>query len=87
MKISEEQARKLIAAKIKQEKERHIADFGSIKVLNGPYGPYVTNGKLNAKIPKDTDPKSITQDQAKKLLAEAPKKPKRRFNRSAKTAK
>jgi DNA topoisomerase-1 len=73
--ITEAEARELYAAKLKAEAEKNIADFGDgIKVLNGRYGPYITDGKKNAKIPKDTEPKSITHDQAKKLLAEAPAK-------------
>jgi DNA topoisomerase-1 len=81
MKITEEEAKKLIAAKQKQERERVIADFGKIKVLRGPYGPYVTDGKTNAKIPKEVKPESVTEEKAKKMIAEAPKGPKRRFPR------
>ena len=52
-----------------------IADFGDgIKILKGRYGPYITDGKKNAKIPKDTEPDSITHEQAKTLLTEAPTK-------------
>lgn len=84
--ISEVEARELYAEKLKTEAEKNIADFGDgIKVLNGRYGPYITDGKKNAKIPKDTDPKTITHDEAKKLLAEAPAKTgKRRFTRKKK---
>lgn len=71
--ITLEQALELYDAKLKAEAEKNIADFGDgVKVLNGRYGPYVTDGKKNAKIPKDTDPKSITHDQAKEMLAGAP---------------
>jgi DNA topoisomerase I, bacterial len=59
-------------AKLEQEKNRNIADFGCIKVLNGPFGPYVTDGKKNARIPKDTDPKTVTESIAKELLEKAP---------------
>ena len=80
--IAEDKARQLYAEKLKAEAEKNIADFGDgIKVLNGRFGPYITDGKKNAKIPKDTDPKSITHDQAKKLLAEAPAKKGRRTPR------
>ena len=73
--ITEAEARELYVAKLKAEAEKNITDFGDgIKVLNGRYGPYITDGKKNAKIPKDTDPKSIDHAQAKKLLAEAPAK-------------
>lgn len=71
--ITEEEARELYAAKLKAEAEKNIADFGDgIKVLNGRYGPYITDGSKNAKIPKDVDPRSITHEQAKQYLSEAP---------------
>jgi DNA topoisomerase-1 len=79
--ITHEEALELYAAKLKAEAEKNIADFGDgIKVLNGRYGPYITDGKKNAKIPKDTDPKTVTHEQAKTILAEAPE-PKGRFAR------
>jgi DNA topoisomerase-1 len=71
--ITLEEALELYAAKLKSEAEKNIADFGDgIKVLNGRYGPYITDGTKNAKIPKDTDPKIITHDQAKQMIADAP---------------
>ncbi len=77
--VTLERALELYDAKLQAEAEKNIADFGDgIKVLNGRFGPYITDGKKNAKIPKDTDPKSITHDQAKTLLAEAPAKGKTR---------
>lgn len=84
MKITEEEARTLYAERLKKEAEKNIADFGTVKVLNGPYGPYVTDGKKNARIPKETDPKKLTEAQAKKLLDEAPAK-KKRFARRKKS--
>lgn len=86
MTISEAVARKLITEKQEFEKKRVVADFGKIKVLRGPYGPYVTDGKINAKIPKETDPESVTEKKAAALLAEAPKKGKGRFRRAKKNA-
>jgi DNA topoisomerase-1 len=80
--ISETEARELYAEKLKKEAEKHIATFGKIQILNGPYGPYVTDGKKNARIDKNTDPKSITEAQAKDMLAKAPAKGRgRRFAR------
>ena len=70
--ITLDQALELYDAKLKTEAEKNISDFGDgIKVLNGRYGPYITDGKKNAKIPKDVEPKDITHDQAKELLANA----------------
>jgi DNA topoisomerase-1 len=79
--ITLEQALELYDAKLKAEAEKNIADFGDgTKVLNGRYGPYITDGTKNAKIPKDTDPTSITHEQALELLKEAKpaKKPRAR---------
>ncbi len=71
--ITLQQALELYAEKLKAEAEKNIADFGDgIKVLNGRFGPYITDGKKNAKIPKETDPKTITHEQAKTMLKEAP---------------
>lgn len=87
--ITLETAKELYAAKLKAEAEKNIADFGDgIKVLNGRFGPYITDGSKNAKIPKDEDPKKITHEQAKKILAEAPAKGKRGgFKRKTKKTK
>jgi DNA topoisomerase-1 len=79
MTISENKSRQLIEEKREAERKKVIADFGKIRVLNGMYGPYITDGKKNAKIPKDIKPKSITAEKAQKLLDEAPAKRPRRF--------
>jgi DNA topoisomerase-1 len=81
LKITEKEAKKAIAAKEKRERERVIADWGKVQVLNGPYGPYVSDGKNNARIPKEDDPKKITEKKAAKMLQEAAKNPKTRFGR------
>ncbi len=94
--ITEAEARELYAEKLKKDAEKYIATFGDIQVLNGRFGPYVTDGSANAKIAKDTDPKTITEEQAKALLAAVPaykrkktaKKVVRRVDKvAAKTAK
>ena len=81
--ITEDEARKLYADKLAADAAKNIADFGDgVKVLNGRFGPYVTDGKKNAKIPKDVEPKSITHEQAKEMIASAPEK-KGRFARTS----
>ncbi|MFZ1360870.1 MAG: type I DNA topoisomerase [Candidatus Saccharimonadales bacterium] len=85
--ITLDTALELYAAKLKAEAEKNIADFGDgVKVLNGRWGPYVTDGKKNAKVPKDTDPKAITHEQAKQMIADAPAA-KGRFARKTTTKK
>ena len=86
--ITLETARELYAAKLQAEAEKNIADFGDgVKVLNGRFGPYITDGAKNAKIPKDTDPKTITHEQALELLKAAPVKAARRGRTSTKSSK
>ena len=48
----------------------HPGGGGKIQVLDGKYGPYVSHDKVNATIPKGTDPTSITIDDAIRLLQE-----------------
>jgi len=80
LKITLEEAQKLYQEKLDKEAAKHIQTFkGGIQVLNGMYGPYITDGKKNARIPKETDPAKITEAEAKKMLAEAPAKGKRNF--------
>ncbi|HET8690342.1 MAG TPA: type I DNA topoisomerase [Candidatus Saccharimonadales bacterium] len=82
--ITLEKAKELYLDKLKKEAEKNIANFGKIKVLNGRYGPYITDGSKNAKIPKDVDPKSLDEKAAKELLDKAPAAKKRRVIRRKK---
>ena len=52
-----------------------IADWGDVLIINGAYGPYVKGPgrRNNAKIPKDVDPKKISEAEARKMLEEKPK--------------
>jgi DNA topoisomerase-1 len=72
--ITFEEALGKIKEKAEQQKNRIINEFPDVKiqVLNGQYGPYITDGKKNAKIPKDVDPKTLKKADCQKLLAEAP---------------
>ncbi len=83
--ISEEEARQLYQEKLTKDASKNIQQFKTgIKILNGPYGPYVTDGKKNVRIDKDTDPTTITETQAEELLKKAPLKKARHFRRTAK---
>ena len=72
--VSLERALELIAEKLKADAEKQIKIFEAegVSILNGRYGPYVTDGKKNARIPKETDPASLTLEESIKLLVEAP---------------
>jgi DNA topoisomerase I len=73
--ITEAEARELIATKIEKDLNKYIAEFPSgVKIVNGPYGPFITDGKKNARIDKTLDPKAITEAEATAMLAKAPAK-------------
>lgn len=71
---------------IAQEKERlaqrMIQHFeGGIEILNGRYGPYITDGNKNVKVPKDQEPNQLTLEACQVLLKEAPLRRAARFGR------
>jgi DNA topoisomerase-1 len=96
--ITLERALELVAAKEKADEARNILVFpdAGISVLDGRYGPYVTDGKKNAKVPKPAIPKTadeaakhalwraaaarLTLDECRELIAAAPEA-KGRFGR------
>ena len=79
-------ALELIAEKIKADAERLILDFEDhgIQVLNGRYGPYITNKEKNARVPKDREPKTLTLEECIELLAAAPVRGRRGKKKTAK---
>lgn len=85
--IDLETARQFYQDKLTQDAQKNIADFGEVKVLNGRFGPYVTDGKTNAKIPKDIDPKDLTKEQALEILSSTGKSAKTSPKTTKKTAK
>jgi DNA topoisomerase-1 len=73
--ITETEARQLYEEKLVKDAAKNIAAFpGGLRILNGPYGPYVTDGKKNARIAKGQDPAQLTEVEAKAILAAAPAK-------------
>ncbi len=72
--ITPERALEVIKEKEIADANRLILDFpqAKIQVLNGRYGPYITDKERNAKIPKERDPKSLTLEECQALLAAAP---------------
>ncbi|SFE91386.1 DNA topoisomerase-1 [Dyella marensis] len=68
-------ALQIVQEKLELLANRVIQDFGNgVQVLNGRFGPYITDGEKNARIPKDQDPKTLTEAQCVELLAAAPVK-------------
>lgn len=69
-------ALELIEAKKKADAERFIKSFEEqgIQVLKGRYGPYITNGAKNARVPKDREPETLTLEECEALLEAAPER-------------
>jgi len=71
----------LIEEKEEIARNRVIKEFpdSDIQVLNGRFGPYLSDGKLNGKIPKDREPASLTLAEVQKLMEETGKPARRGF--------
>jgi len=65
----------VIEAKRKLDRERLIKSFDEnkdVQVLNGRYGPYISIGKINYKIPKDKEPSELTLEDCLNIAENAP---------------
>ncbi|MBI5622109.1 type I DNA topoisomerase [Candidatus Falkowbacteria bacterium] len=82
-----DQARKIIVLSQETKKKAEIKVFADagITVKVGRFGPYITNGTTNARVPKDTEPETLTLEQCQAALAEARNKPKRFTRRRKKS--
>jgi DNA topoisomerase-1 len=80
-------ARALFLVEEKEEiaRNRIIKEFdgSDIQVLNGRYGPYISDGKLNGRIPKDREPASLTLEEVVRLMEETGKPMRGRFGKKA----
>src|SRR5690554_291239 len=89
LEIQMDEAIVLIEDKEKKDAEKIIKIFEEepgLEVLNGRFGPYIKFEKSNYKIPKGTDPKELTIDDCKKIIAEGGKDKKSK-GKKATTAK
>ncbi|MGC1273961.1 MAG: type I DNA topoisomerase [Planctomycetaceae bacterium] len=65
----------------------HPEDKQPVQIFEGRYGPYVKHGKINATIPKEREPQSVTLDEALVMLKEKAAKPSTGRKRGAKRAR
>ncbi|MCB0793821.1 MAG: type I DNA topoisomerase [Flavobacteriales bacterium] len=74
--VTLERAVELIQEKLAGAKAKVLREFdgSEIQVLDGRYGAYITDGKKNAKMPKDRTPESLTLEEVEQLIKEAPAK-------------
>jgi DNA topoisomerase-1 len=49
-----------------------ISEFGGIQVLNGRYGPYIKCDGRNYKIPRGLNAAALTEEDCRRIMAEAP---------------
>ena len=92
MEVTTERAIEIIENKREEEKNRLIATLGEngeIQVLNGRFGPYFTCDKVNYKIPKGTEPTTLTYEKCVELMAAQPEagNKKKGFGKKASSAK
>lgn len=78
----------LINEKEEIARNRIIKSFegSDIQVLNGRFGPYISDGRLNGRIPKDREPASLTLEEVQKLMEETGKPMRGRGRFAAKKA-
>jgi len=74
--VTLEEALILIAEKKEFDANRIIKTFEGtdIQILRGRWGPYITDGNKNARIPKDQDAETLTQAECEELIAAAPER-------------
>lgn len=88
--ITYDRAVELIEAKKKADAEKFINSFehedGEIQLLNGRWGPYIKQGKINYKIPKDTEAADLALDEVLDIMKNQPKKGAKRKPAAKKTA-
>ena len=68
--ITSERSIELIEQAVAQDAKKHILEFPGqdIRVLKGRYGPYINHNKKNYRIPKGTDPESLTLEDCRNLI-------------------
>ncbi len=72
--INLERAIEIIKEKNDTDKKKVIKEIGEIKILNGRYGPYISYQGENYKIPKGTNPESLSEDDCLKIIENKSKK-------------
>jgi len=80
-----DRALEIVREKKEADAKRLIRDFDGVRILNGRYGPFITDGTKNARVPKEREPESLTLEECQELLAKAPARKKRTSRRRKKS--
>ncbi len=81
MEITADRAIELILIKKEADSKKKIKEFENdpeLKILNGRYGPYISYKKTNYRIPKDTDPSSLTYEECNEIIEGSTKSKKKK---------
>ena len=68
-----ERALEIIREKGESDKKKVIKDFGTIKVLNGRFGPYLTRDKNNYRLPKGSKAEELTEEDCIRIIGDSEK--------------
>ncbi len=85
--LAEKRSKARKAATALKELGDHPESGKPVRVMDGRYGPYVKYEKINATLPKGTDPQSVTMEQALEWIAAKAKKPKKTKTKAKPKAK
>ena len=73
--ITRERAQEIIEAKRLEEKAKVIREFEGnppVRIIRGRFGPYISLGKDNFKIPRDKEPDKLTLEDCLKIIHTTP---------------
>ncbi len=75
--IDEQTAKKYLAEAIEKKQKKTIKEFSeqNIKILRGRFGPYITDGENNIRLPKDKDPEKLSVAECLEIIDSAKDKP------------
>jgi len=80
--LSEKEAGELLNSGKQGRGPKVIKELGdNIEIRDGRYGVYITDGKVNAKMPKDISQDELTLEEAKNLIEQKKSSPKRKFRK------
>ncbi len=77
--IDETTANKYLAEAAEKKQKKTIKEFpeNNIKILRGRFGPYITDGENNVRLPKEKNPEKLSLEDCLELISQSKDKPKK----------